>query len=52
MIEAYETIGWEQSDFMLNSSVVRIQTLSPELFTFKLPNLKTSLGCSSQEESL
>ena len=44
MIDVYENIGWDQSDFIINTAYVRIQVLSPELFTFKLPNLKMSHG--------
>ena len=44
MIDVYETIGWEQSDHIINTAFVRIQTLVPELFTFKLPNLEMSHG--------
>lgn len=44
MIDAYELVGWDQSDFMINTGYVRIQTIVPELFTFKLPNLSTSHG--------
>jgi len=44
MIDAYENSGWEQSDFMINTGRVRIQTIVPELFTFKLPNLSMSHG--------
>ncbi len=44
MIDVYENIGWEQSDFIINTHNVRIQTIVPELFTFKLPNLKMSHG--------
>lgn len=44
MIAVYEQIGWDQSDFIINTGYVRIQTLIPELFTFKLPNLRTSHG--------
>lgn len=44
MINVYESVGWEQSDFIINTHNVRIQTIVPELFTFKLPNLKTSHG--------
>lgn len=44
MIDVYENVGWEQSDFILNTHYVRIQTIMPELFTFKLPNLSMSHG--------
>lgn len=44
MIEVYENIGWEQSDFIINTAYVNIQTIVPELFTFKLENLSTSHG--------
>lgn len=44
MINVYETIGWEQSDHIINTAYVRIQTLIPELFVFKLPNLRMSHG--------
>lgn len=44
MINVYEHIGWEQSDFIINTAYVTIQTIIPELFTFKLPNLATSHG--------
>lgn len=44
MIDVYENIGWEQSDFIINTAYVRIQTIVPELFTFKLPNLSMSHG--------
>lgn len=44
MINVYETIGWDQSDFIINTGYVRIQTIMPELFTFKLPNLSMSHG--------
>ena len=44
MLDVYENIGWDQSDFIINTAYVRIQQIVPELFTFKLPNLKTSHG--------
>lgn len=44
MIDVYENIGWEQSDFIINTAYVRIQTIVPELFTFGLPNLAMSHG--------
>lgn len=44
MIKAYEKDGWEQSDFIINTNYVRIQTIVPELFTFKLHNLAMSHG--------
>lgn len=44
MINVYENIGWEQSDFIINTAYVRIQTIIPELFTFNRPNLTTSHG--------
>jgi len=46
MISAYDADGWEQSDFIINTHYVRIQTLLPELFTFKLKNLRSSSGRS------
>lgn len=44
MIKVYEGIGWEQSDHIMNTGYVSIETIVPELFTFKLPNLKMSHG--------
>ena len=44
MVTVYEKKGWEQSDYIINSAHVEIETLMPELFTFILPNLKTSWG--------
>lgn len=44
MLEVYEKTGWEQSDYIINSAYVRIQTLMPELFRCRLPNLQTSHG--------
>lgn len=44
MIDVYENIGWEQSDFIINTHYVRIQTLNPELFTFKVKNVSMSHG--------
>ena len=44
MIDVYENIGWEQSDHIINTGYIQIQTIVPELFTFKLPNLATSHG--------
>lgn len=44
MLEAIHTYGWDQSDYIINTGYVRIQCLNPELFTFKLPNLKMSHG--------
>ena len=44
MIDVYENVGWEQSDFIINTHYVRIQTIAPELFTFKLENLSMSHG--------
>jgi len=44
MIEVYESIGWEQSDHILNTAYVKIKTIIPELFTFKLANLSMSHG--------
>lgn len=44
MLNAIQTNGWDQSDYIINTGYVRIQCLNPELFTFKLPNLKMSHG--------
>lgn len=44
MLDVYENIGWEQSDFIINTAYVKIQQIIPELFTFKLTNLETSFG--------
>lgn len=44
MIDVYEKHGWEQSDFIMNTYNVNIKTMLPELFTFKLPNLRMSHG--------
>lgn len=44
MINVFEKIGWDQSDAIINTTFVRIQTIMPELFTFQLPNLRTSRG--------
>lgn len=37
-------LGWEQSDYYINSKSVNIQYMIPEYFTFKLPNLRMSHG--------
>jgi len=50
MIEVYENIGWEQSDFIINTAYVTIQTIVPELFTFKLPNLSMSHGSNNNNK--
>lgn len=42
ILDVFENVGWEQSDFIINTGFVRIQTIMPELFTFKLPNLSMS----------
>lgn len=39
-----EQNGWEQSDYFINTSHVRVQYVIPEYFTFKLPNLNMSHG--------
>lgn len=44
MLKAIHTYGWDQSDYVINTGYVRIQCLNPELFTFKLPNLRMSHG--------
>jgi GR25 family glycosyltransferase involved in LPS biosynthesis len=45
MIDVYENVGWEQSDFIINTHYVRIQTIMPQLFTFsKKRNLRMSHG--------
>lgn len=44
MIEAYETIGWEQSDHIINTAYVPICVLLPEMFGFGSPNLRMSRG--------
>lgn len=36
--------GWEQSDYFINNYNVKIQTIMPEYFTFKLKNLNMSHG--------
>jgi len=50
MIDVYENIGWEQSDFIINTHYVRIQTIIPELFTFKVKNLSMSHGGDKERE--
>lgn len=37
-------LGWEQSDYFINTKSVNIQYVIPEYFTFKLPNLRMSHG--------
>ena len=37
-------LGWEQSDYYINTKSVNIQYILPENFTFKLPNLRMSHG--------
>lgn len=44
MITVFEEHGWDQSDAIINTAFVRIQTIMPELFTFQLPNLRMSRG--------
>ena len=44
LIENLSTTGWEQSDYFINTFNVKIQTASPEYFTFKLKNLNMSHG--------
>jgi len=51
MIDVFENVGWEQSDFIINTAYVSIQTIMPELFTFKLPNLCMSHGKNMEKKS-
>jgi hypothetical protein len=44
LLEAAYKYGWEQNDHFINTYNVTIQTIVPEYFKFKLPNLKTSHG--------
>ena len=44
MLDVYNAVGWEQSDHIINTHNIHIQTIVPELFTFKLPNLSMSHG--------
>ena len=44
LLNTLEKHGWEQSDYFINTSHVRIQYIVPEYFTFKLPNLNMSHG--------
>lgn len=44
LLDAAYKYGWEQNDHFINTHNVTIQTIVPEYFTFKLPNLKTSHG--------
>lgn len=44
LLKTLEMHGWEQSDYFINTSHVRIQYVVPEYFTFKLPNLNMSHG--------
>lgn len=37
-------LGWEQSDYYINTKAVNIQYMIPEYFSFKLPNLRMSHG--------
>lgn len=37
-------LGWEQSDYYINTKSVNIQYMIPEYFSFKLPNLRMSHG--------
>ena len=44
MIKAIETHGMDQSDFMINSKNVTMQTCIPSPVTFNTVNLSTSYG--------
>lgn len=44
LMNVFQNIGWEQGDHTVNTGHVRIQTIVPQLFTFKLPNLRMSHG--------
>lgn len=44
LLDAANQYGWEQNDHFINTSLVSIESIVPEYFTFKLPNLKTSHG--------
>lgn len=44
LLDAGYKYGWEQNDHFINTYNVNIETVIPEYFTFKLPNLKTSHG--------
>ena len=37
-------LGWEQSDYYINTNSVNIEYVVPEYFSFRLPNLRTSHG--------
>lgn len=44
LLDTLASNGWEQSDYFINTSHVKIEYVVPEYFTFKLPNLNMSHG--------
>jgi len=44
LLDSLTKHGWEQSDYFINNYNVKIQTMMPEYFTFKLKNLNMSHG--------
>ena len=44
LLNAASIHGWDQSDFFINTSIVDIRYILPELFSFKYKNLNMSHG--------
>ena len=44
LLDSLTKHGWEQSDYFINNYNVKIQTMMPEYFSFKLKNLNMSHG--------
>ncbi len=42
MVTTLEADGWEQNDYIMNTSVVRIQTINPEMFRLRYTNISTT----------
>lgn len=42
LVHIYETLGWEQSDFMLNTKHVVMEVIGPELFSWNGDNVSLS----------
>lgn len=44
LLKTLDKVGWEQSDFFINTKTVNMQYVTPEYFTFKSQNLNMSHG--------
>lgn len=49
LLNAVKTLGWEQSDFFINSHIVTMEYILPELFSFRFENLNMSHGFNISE---